>query len=296
MKKLIEYIRNEVNYSQQEMADALDVTFATINRWENGHTLPGKMAQGKLYDFCKEKNINLQKYIEDKIKEEIQTISSEGIILYHGSKSGLVGEIGPKSRERCDFGKGFYMGTDILQPLMLICDFEKAGFYVLTLQMEGLKAVEVPVGLEWAMLVAYNRGKMEDIAGSALYSKYEKITKENDVIIGHIADDRMFYVLERFFNGDITDEALVNSLSALKLGKQYAAVTGKACQQIKVEKEIAISEIEKKFLQDISGENRKNGIELADKICKDYRREGRFFDEIKEEGVGLDGEAADTMV
>ena len=34
------------------------------------------------------------------------------ITLYHGSKSGIRGVIAPASRERCDFGKGFYMGTD----------------------------------------------------------------------------------------------------------------------------------------------------------------------------------------
>ena len=30
--------------------------------------------------------------------------------LYHGSKSGLGGNIAPTSRDACDFGRGFYMG------------------------------------------------------------------------------------------------------------------------------------------------------------------------------------------
>lgn len=38
----------------------------------------------------------------------------------------------------------------------------------------------------------------------------------------------------RFFNGEITDRALINSLSALKLGKQYVALTEKACKKIKI--------------------------------------------------------------
>lgn len=45
-----------------------------------------------------------------------------------------------------------------------------------------------------------------------------------DVLIGCIANDRMFVVLDRFFKGDITDEALIRSLSALKLGKQSVAI------------------------------------------------------------------------
>ncbi len=36
----------------------------------------------------------------------------EDLILYHGSRGGLQGPIAPKSRVRCDFGEGFYMGTD----------------------------------------------------------------------------------------------------------------------------------------------------------------------------------------
>ncbi len=30
--------------------------------------------------------------------------------LYHGSKSGIKGDIATKSRDACDFGQGFYMG------------------------------------------------------------------------------------------------------------------------------------------------------------------------------------------
>ena len=44
-----------------------------------------------------------------------------------------------------------------------------------------------------------------------------------------IANDRMFFVIDNFFIGNITDAALINSLSALELGKQYVAVTQKAC-------------------------------------------------------------------
>lgn len=51
------------------------------------------------------------------------------------------------------------------------------------------------------------------------------IADEYDMILGYIADDRMFVVLDRFFNGDITELALIHSLSALKLGKQYVALT-----------------------------------------------------------------------
>ena len=50
------------------------------------------------------------------------------VLLYHGSKSEIDGRIEPRSRKQCDFGKGFYMGTEPSQALTLICDYESARF------------------------------------------------------------------------------------------------------------------------------------------------------------------------
>ena len=36
----------------------------------------------------------------------------------------------------------------------------------------------------------------------------------------------------------------------------------------------------KQFLKDVAGENREKGTSLANDICKNYRREGLFFDEL----------------
>ena len=102
------------------------------------------------------------------------------------------------------------------------------------------------------------------------------------MIIGSIANDRMFFVIDNFFQELITDQALVNSLSALQLGKQYGAKTQKACDAVRVEREVELSPLERKCLQAVSEENRAKGISMANDICKNYRREGRFFDEILE--------------
>lgn len=210
--------------------------------------------------------------------------SSEIVTLYHGSKSGLRGAIAPISRERCDFGKGFYMGTDRTQPLTLICNYPDARLYTLSMNLSDLKILDVEVGLDWALLVAYNRGKMESVKHSAIYHRFANLSKDCDMIIGYIANDRMFVVLDRFFNGEITDMALVNSLSALKLGKQYVALTEQACKKIKILDEQKLTEKERYQLKRESAANRSKGIAMADDICRKYRREGRFFDEILEAG------------
>lgn len=210
------------------------------------------------------------------------------VTLYHGSKSGICGAIAPISREHCDFGKGFYMGTDRTQSLTLICNYPKAKIYTLHLDLSGLKTLDVEPGLDWALLVAYNRGKMDTVKNDPIYDRYKNLSKDCDLIIGNIADDRMFVVLDRFFNGEITDLALINSLSALKLGKQYAALTEKSCKQIRIVDETDISEKERSILKKESDSNRAKGIALTNEICRKYRREGRFFDEILEAGEEYD--------
>ena len=284
MKDLILEIRNRLNTSQEDLARMIGISYATVNRWENGHSQPNKAAQLRLYDICKERKVDLEDIIQKKIEKSAANISSsDRVILYHGSKSGIKGPIAPISRERCDFGKGFYMGTEPYQPLTLISDFEKSKFYVISLDMTGLRVLNVKPDLEWAMLVAYNRGKMDEVRGTSLYEHYAAMSNGYDVVVGSIANDRMFYVLDNFFLGNITDKALVMSLSALQLGKQYVAITEKACKQVKIEAEVELSQLERVFLRDLSESNRVKGVNLANEICRDYRREGQFFDEILRE-------------
>ena len=282
MQKLIKHIRDYLGLSQADFAEKLGVNFATVNRWENGRAIPTKLAQAKLYDYCKEQGVPVYQFVLDKIANEATSVNLEDgrILLYHGSKSGIVGDIAPKSREMCDFGKGFYMGTEPGQPLTLICDFEKSKFYIVSIDTNALDTVEIKADLDWAMLVAFHRGRMDKIKGTSFYEKYSRIDAGKDLVIGSIANDRMFYVLDNFFMGNITDMALVNSLSALKLGKQYVATTEKACAAVRIEREIPLSMMERRFLQDESDANRQKGIALANDICKNYRREGNFFDEI----------------
>ena len=282
MKRLIYEIRGQLNASQEDLAKMIGISFATVNRWENGHSTPNKAAQLRLYDICKERGVDLEDIIRKKIEKSAANLKSgsERMILYHGSKSGIRGPIAPVSRDRCDFGKGFYMGTDLYQPLTLISDFEEAKFYIISLDVTDLRILNVHPDLEWAMLVAYNRGKMNEARGTELYDRYAAMSKEYDVIVGSIANDRMFYVLDNFFLGNITDKALVASLSALQLGQQYVAITQKACEHAKIETEIELSYLERSFFRDLGESNRVKGINLANEICRDYRREGQFFDEI----------------
>ena len=277
MKDLIKAIRSAANMNQEQFASALGTTPLSINRWENGKTLPNRMAQTQLYNFCKEHAIDVAQLIID---TKAYGDTDNKLVLYHGSKKGIVGDIAPISRDECDFGSGFYMGTNTLQPLTLVCNEEKPKFYTVELDMTGLKVLTVDIGMDWAMLIAYYRKEMEEAKGTPIYEKYAHMADGYDVIVGYIANDRMYTELSRFFNKTLTDIALINCLSALDLGKQYVAISEKACKQIKIIKEEPLSQIELSLLKDMSAERRREGVALAEEIEVKYRREGKFFDEI----------------
>lgn len=194
MKTILKNIRVFLKMSQAEFADKLSVSFATINRWENGHAIPNKLAQTKIFELCKDNNVPVYDMTISRIKnftDEI-IIGNNRVLLYHGSKSSIEGAIAPISREHCDFGKGFYMGTDPSQALTLICDYDKSKLYIVSLDTSILNILDVPANIEWAMLVAFHRGRMDSIKESPLYQKYHAISDNKDLIIGCIANDRMF--------------------------------------------------------------------------------------------------------
>lgn len=277
--EIVKEIRSRLKLSQSELAEKLGVSFATINRWEKERCEPSQIAVNAIKSLCASNNIDFSQFEGNPI-----ITTNEIVTLYHGSKSGIQGDIAPISRERCDFGKGFYMGTDRTQPLTLICNYPNAKIYTLRVELSDLKILDMEVGLDWALLVAYNRGKMESVKNSPIYNRFAELSQGCDMIIGYIANDRMFVVLDRFFNGEITDLALINSLSALKLGKQYVAFTEKACKKIKILEEQELSKEDREKLKRESEANRSKGVAMSDEICRKYRREGRFFDEILKAG------------
>ena len=53
--KILKEIRKQLNISQETLARELDVSYATLNRWENNKAKPSRLAMRRLKDYC-EKN------------------------------------------------------------------------------------------------------------------------------------------------------------------------------------------------------------------------------------------------
>ena len=48
----VKKVRSQLNLSQEDLAHAIGVSFATVNRWENSKTQPSKLARVSFQNFC----------------------------------------------------------------------------------------------------------------------------------------------------------------------------------------------------------------------------------------------------
>lgn len=55
---LVKQIRSALQYSQEQFARELNVSFSTVNRWEKGKSNPSPMAKEMLRQLCMTKGID----------------------------------------------------------------------------------------------------------------------------------------------------------------------------------------------------------------------------------------------
>ena len=59
-QELTKELRDKLILTQQEFAKLLGVSFASVNRWENGTFEPSIKVKRKIVELCKENNINVE--------------------------------------------------------------------------------------------------------------------------------------------------------------------------------------------------------------------------------------------
>lgn len=57
ISEIIKVIRIELQMSQTDFAEAVHVSFSTVNRWENNKVTPNRMARALNIDLCQKKNV-----------------------------------------------------------------------------------------------------------------------------------------------------------------------------------------------------------------------------------------------
>ena len=56
----VKLVRTELKLSQEDLARELGVSFATINRWENGSYNPSRLAKKAFENFCLSRNVKFE--------------------------------------------------------------------------------------------------------------------------------------------------------------------------------------------------------------------------------------------
>ena len=237
------------------------------------NTKPRDDVYEKIYSYAYENKYRINSVKEDLIKEKYQNV------LFHGSKKGLSEITIIGARENCDFGKGFYLGETYSQALSFVCEMDKSSVYSFKYTLEDLNIKRFQCDLEWMIAICYYRGKLRDYSSNPIVDKIVTEIEMADVVIAPIADNKMFYVMAQFIDGEINADVALHSLSASKLGFQFVFKTEKSLNNlVPIEKYyISLPEREdcRKLLNDRSYE-----IDTKLKLAKREFRAGLYIEEI----------------
>ncbi len=222
---------------------------------------PGKVCE-KFYSYAYESGYRLNSVKEELIREKYTDV------LFHGSKNGLSEVSISAARANCDFGKGFYLGETYDQALAFVCENENSSVYSFRYSIDGLKVYRFDCTLEWMLAICYQRIRriIADMADA-------------DVIVAPIADNKMFYIMAQFTDGEINADVALHSLAASRLGFQYVFKTEKALKKLVPIERYYLSVPERddcrKRLNDRSYE-----IDTKLKLAKREFRTGLYVEEI----------------
>ena len=125
------------------------------------------------------------------------------------------------SRENCDFGKGFYLGETYNQALSFVCEKEKSCVYSFRYSLLDLKIKKFECDLEWMLAICYYRGTLGEYVSNSMVREIVNEIEKADIVIAPIADNKMFYIMAQFTEGEINADVALHSLSASKLGRQF---------------------------------------------------------------------------
>ena len=204
------------------------------------------------------------------------------IILYHGSRWGLEGDIAPSSRAKTDFGKGFYLGTNDYQAKGIISNESDGVFYTVKLRLSEIPENKILVlsGQDWLYTILANRKKCKEFSQLSIAQDYLDLVNNYDVIVGPIADDRMNTCFKRFIENALTDEGLEACLKSVDYGKQYVLKTPFACSKVDMISAYEMTEEEKHSIQTHNYNLQLDGDKVVRNAVIAYRNQGLYLDQI----------------
>lgn len=277
----IETVMELTELSAEEFAGQLGVSRMTLNNWLSGKKEISEKNISAFYDYTFNRGIRLNKIKEQLYAEEIENGSQ--VLLFHGAKTRIEGELSlDKSKQKNDFGPGFYCGESLEQSAMFVATYPSSSLYMIKFDRKGLKGKEFGVNRDWMLMIAYYRQRLGAYADSEIIRALIEEMQGVDYIVAPIADNRMFEIIDQFIDGEITDIQCRHCLSATNLGRQYVFVSDKALSQTELLERCYLTTAEKEsYLL-----SRRESYELnRDKVKvarKQYRNQGKYIEDILE--------------
>lgn len=275
----IETVIELTELSMEEFANELGVSRATISNWLSRKNEISPKNISSFYEYTFKKGIRLNKIKEQLYTEDV--VDNSNILLFHGAKSEIEGNLSLNySKQKNDFGTGFYCGENLEQSAMFVATFHNSSLYMLKFDHSNLKGKEFNVNREWMLMIAYFRERLGEYANSEIIKNLLSELQGVDYIIAPIADNRMFEIIDQFIDGEITDVQCQHCLSATNLGKQYVFISEKALSQIELLERCYLANAEKEYYLTSKQEKYEVSRDKVKIARKQYRGQGKYIEDI----------------
>lgn len=240
---------------------------------------PSNNTLEKVYSFIYSQNCRLSLAKSEIFKENLK---NNEMLFFHGSKYGFE-EIDYKgSKSDSDFSNGFYCSDNIDSAISFVENCRHSSVYAFKANVSKLTSYEFNCDLDWMLAISYYRGRLKEYKDCKFINNIIKKIDKADLIIAPIADNKMFEVLNKFVDGEISSTQALHSLSASRLGKQYVFKNKKAISSLEFIDRFYLCDEERKYSKLLSIDNSNIIQTKLDLARREYRNEGKFIDEIFE--------------
>lgn len=230
-----------------------------------------------IYSYPYENSFNLNKVKSMLFEDEAKSLK----LLFHGAKNEIVGTIDSKHLNgKKDFGAGLYLSESFLSASSWICEWTYGSVYSFYLDLSNLKVIKFDVDRKWMLAILYYRGLLDGYVLSEEVNKIVEEIESADVIVAPIADNQMYDTLNSFALKLISDEQCIHALSANNLGFQYLLKSNNAVSQLKQIDRHYLCKKEKKEYLKTKKSISNDGYNKAQLAISEYRRKGKYIDEL----------------
>ncbi len=145
------------------------------------------------------------------------------MVLYHGSNCKIERPDLSQSREDIDFAAGFYLTENYELAAKWACRKNRSFINQYKLEIEAFRVHRFSLNEEWLDFVINNRS----LVFTDKYNNY-------DILIGPIADDKLFGIIDLYESGFISAENAMKIMNCMHYGNQVVIKKQSAADQIKL--------------------------------------------------------------